>query len=249
MTDQENKSVPRLDDAKPHETIGEASKPVLEHDDALALSTATVNKDTDSSKLYAESNTKPKAAKVEGAAVEPAGDEGIPLKQDGIDKLLAAAGLQPKDKKMVMIGAALLVIFLVFTVFGDRQRISGFDDGDQVQDFSAVSAGEARGASVVLLDTEVLIKAAVGQSVASQGDTSKMVDTSKLGDIIRAAVKNYRSQGYVVLNKSAALAFPASADVTTIIAKEAGINLEYADMDLFTKANAPVDAAMQPATE
>lgn len=237
MTDQENKPVPKLNEAAPQDGAEAEAKASVSADEAALKAT---DSEMDSVEPFAESKAKASAIKRPAESVEVTQEP--PVKQDGIDKLMAFAGLQPKDKKFVMIGAAALVVFLVFTVFGDRQRLSGFND-DGVQDFSgAATSGEARGALVVLLDPDLLIRAAVGQTVAAQGDAGKMVDTGKLGDVIRSTVKQYRDNGYIILNKSAALAFPASTDLTRTIAKDVGINLEYAEMDVFTGENAPVDA-------
>jgi type II secretory pathway component PulM len=160
-------------------------------------------------------------------------------KEDGIDKALRFMGMQPKDKKFVMIGAAALVAVLVFNVFGNRQRIADISDEGVEQVGRNVVGDRAQGAMIILLDPDMLIKASVGQSMASASADVKPVDTAKLGSVIRETVRQYRDEGYIIINKSAAMAFPGTADLTPVIAKKAGINLEYAELDVFTGKGGP----------
>jgi len=158
-------------------------------------------------------------------------------KEDGIDKLMASMGIDAKHKKFVLLAGALIVGFIVFNVFGNRQVISNAND-EGVESLGAqVSVDKARGAMILLLDPELLVRAAVAQTMSSASGEVEPVETEKLGEVIRTTVKQYRDEGYVVINKSDAMAFPSSADLTPVIASKAGIDLSYGKKDLFGGAD------------
>jgi len=154
-------------------------------------------------------------------------------KEDGIDKLMASMGIDAKHKKFVLLAGALIVGFIVFNVFGNRQVISNASDEGAESLGGQVSVDKARGAMILLLDPELLVRAAVAQTMSSASGEVEPVETEKLGEVIRTTVKQYRDEGYVVINKSDAMAFPSSADLTPVIAAKAGIDLSYGKKDLF----------------
>jgi len=109
-------------------------------------------------------------------------------KEDGIDKLMASMGIDAKHKKFVLLAGALIVGFIVFNVFGNRQVISNAND-EGVESLGAqVSVDKARGAMILLLDPELLVRAAVAQTMSSASGEVEPVETEKLGEVIRTTV-------------------------------------------------------------
>lgn len=159
--------------------------------------------------------------------------------EDGIVKMMRFMGIEAKHKKAVYMGLGLLVTVLVLNVFNSRQRIADFSDEGSQSIGAAAAADHARGGMILLLDPEVLVRAAVAQTMSASDGKVQPVDTEKLGSVIRETVKQYRDEGYIVMNKSMVLAYPGAADLTPVIAAKAGVDLSYGKMDIFTGAGAP----------
>lgn len=150
----------------------------------------------------------------------------------GLDKTLKSLGIDPKHKPYVIVAMVALMFFLLMKVI--EQRKFGAPLAESIKgEVSVTKLPDAKASMVVLVDPDVLVRAAVGQGfVASSNPKIKQVDTDLLRAAIEDTVAEYREKGYMVMDRREVYAAPDANDLTPIIADRIGLDLSYAEVDI-----------------
>lgn len=94
--------------------------------------------------------------------------------------------------------------------------------------FLASPKSQPQQPQVLILDSAKIVDRKMKEVMSATGMTPEKAaeEGRKTGESLNAALEEYRHQGYIVINASVALAWPAEADITHAVAERLAVKLD-----------------------
>lgn len=114
--------------------------------------------------------------------------------------------------------AVSVFVFYVLAQFGGR----AFDT------LGLAPAGQGGATRLVVLDSNRIMNTAMRRLMATPSVTPQQATSSgaQMAQALDGVLGEYRSRGYIVINSAVAVAWPAEADITQLVANRVGVVLE-----------------------